>query len=204
VAVEEAERRRLDEDRTVLAARLTLAEATKQVLAYGTAGRQLTGLTSAELDDLARRPPTSSRRATGKQRSRGDVDVPSLEQLVECVASEVGVVVGTARGGSSVVVRESVRDVKRRLADLDAQHARAVAKLDRASARRAELVAEQDRLVAVAQEDVDRTVGAMAEELGTQLTANVLGLDPVKVRRLVKSGKRTPRGSDAARVNRVR
>ena len=50
-----------------------------------------------------------------------------------------------------MAVRDSVRDVKRRLTDLDAQHARAVAKLDRASARRAELVAEQDRLVAIAQ-----------------------------------------------------
>jgi hypothetical protein len=62
-------------------------------------------------------------------------------------------------------VRETVRDAQRRLADLDACHARALAKLNRASARRAELIAEQDRVVAVAQKDVDRTVGAMADAL---------------------------------------
>ena len=37
-----------------------------------------------------------------------------------------------------MAVRDSVRDVKRRLADLDARHARAVAKLNRASARRSD------------------------------------------------------------------
>ena len=84
------------------------------------------------------------------------------------------------------------------------RHARAVAKLNRASARRAELIAEQDRLVAVAQKDVDRTVGAMADALGTQLTANVLGLDPADVRRVVKSGKPTCGSSDAEGVDRVR
>jgi len=57
MAVEEADRRRATEDEAVLAARLKLAEATKQMLGYGSVGRQLTGLTSAELHRLARRPP---------------------------------------------------------------------------------------------------------------------------------------------------
>jgi hypothetical protein len=35
---------------------LELAEATKQVLGYGRLGQQLTGMTSAELHGLARRP----------------------------------------------------------------------------------------------------------------------------------------------------
>jgi hypothetical protein len=60
MAVEEADRRRATEDEAVLAARLKLAEATKQMLGYGSVGRQLTGLTSAELRQLARRPPTDT------------------------------------------------------------------------------------------------------------------------------------------------
>lgn len=90
-------------------------------------------------------------------------------------------------------VRETVRDAQRRLAVLDIGYARAVAKLNRACARRAEVLAEQDRLVALAQEAVDRTVGAMADAVGAQLTANVLGVDLADVRRLVKSGRPIPR-----------
>jgi hypothetical protein len=60
LAVEEADRLRAVEDEAVLAARLGLTEATKQVLGYGSIGRQLTGLTSAELRRLARRPFTST------------------------------------------------------------------------------------------------------------------------------------------------
>jgi hypothetical protein len=60
LAVEDADRLRAVEDGAVLAARLALAEATKQMVGYGTIGRQLTGLTSAELRQLARRPPTNN------------------------------------------------------------------------------------------------------------------------------------------------
>jgi hypothetical protein len=60
MAVEGADRRRATENEAVLAARLKLAEATKQMLGYGRVGRQLTGLTSAELRQLARRPPTDT------------------------------------------------------------------------------------------------------------------------------------------------
>lgn len=87
-------------------------------------------------------------------------------------------------------IREMVRDAQRRLAELDVGYARAVAKLDRVSARRADVVAEQDRLVACAREDVDRTVAVMADAVGAQLTANVLGLDLADVRRLVKGRAR--------------
>jgi hypothetical protein len=100
-------------------------------------------------------------------------------------------------------VRETVRDAQRRLAALDADYARAVAKLNRASARRAEVLAEQDRLVALAHEDADRTVVVMADAVGAQLTANVLGLDPADVRRLVKSRKPMCASSDAEGADRV-
>jgi hypothetical protein len=101
-------------------------------------------------------------------------------------------------------VRETVRDAQRRLAAFDAGYARAVAKLNRASARRAEVLADQDRLVAFAQEEVDRSVGAMADAVGVQLTASVLGLDLANVRRLVKSGRSIGDSSDAEGRDRVR
>ena len=54
--VEEAQRLQAVEEAAVLTTRLELAEATKQVLGYGRLGQQLTGMTSAELRRLARRP----------------------------------------------------------------------------------------------------------------------------------------------------
>jgi hypothetical protein len=87
-------------------------------------------------------------------------------------------------------IREMVREAQRRLAELDVGYARAVAKLDRVSARRADVISEQDRLVACAKEDVDRTVAVMADAVGAHLTATVLGLDLADVRRLVKGRAR--------------
>ena len=55
-ALEEAQRLHAVEGAAVLAARSELAEATRQVLGYGRLGQQLTGMTSAELHGLARRP----------------------------------------------------------------------------------------------------------------------------------------------------
>ena len=100
-------------------------------------------------------------------------------------------------------VRTNVREAQRNLALLDAACARAVAKLNRVSARRAEALAEQDRLVAIAKEDVERAVCAMVDAVGTQLTASVLGLDLAGVRRVVKSGKPTCGSSDVEGVDRV-
>jgi hypothetical protein len=54
--VEEAQRLQAVEEAAVLTTRLELAEATKQVLGYGRLGQELTGMTSAELHRLARRP----------------------------------------------------------------------------------------------------------------------------------------------------
>jgi hypothetical protein len=52
-------------------------------------------------------------------------------------------------------------------------------------------------LVAFAQEDVERTVAVMADAVGAQLTANLLGLNTADVRRLVKSRKPMCASSDA-------
>jgi hypothetical protein len=86
-------------------------------------------------------------------------------------------------------LRDTVRDAQRKLAELDSAHRRAAAKLDRATARRTAVLAEQDRLVQGAQNEVDRAIAAMALETGPELAATVLGLEVAHVRRLGKKGR---------------
>ena len=83
--------------------------------------------------------------------------------------------------------RPQVRNAQRTLAALDAAHSRAVARLDQALARRAELVAEQDRHVARAQVCVDQAVVAMANEVSADLAAQLLDLPVSAVRRLIRA-----------------
>jgi hypothetical protein len=90
-------------------------------------------------------------------------------------------------------LRDTVRDAQRRLAELDAAHRREIAKLDRATARRREVLSKHDTLVASAQADVDQTVVAMATEIGIDLTSSLLGLNSTDVRHLVRSARH---GSD--------
>lgn len=94
---------------------------------------------------------------------------------------------------------DTVRDAQRRLAELDAAHRRELAKLDRATVRRREVVAKQDTFVAAARADVDRTVVAMATEIGIDLTSSLLGLSSTDVRHLVRSARHRSDGvtSDA-------
>ena len=86
-----------------------------------------------------------------------------------------------------MAVRDAVRDAQRRLAALDGAYTRSVTNFERACARRAEVLAEHDGLVAVAQGEVERTVAAMAVEIGADLTASLLGMDAAQVRQLVKA-----------------
>jgi hypothetical protein len=88
-----------------------------------------------------------------------------------------------------MAVRDTVRDAQRRLAALDGAYTRAVTNFDRTSARRAEMLAEHDSLVAIAQGEVERTVAAMSAEIGADLTATLLGLDAGHVRHLAKARK---------------
>jgi hypothetical protein len=94
-----------------------------------------------------------------------------------------------------VAVRDTVRDTQRKIAALDAGHRRAVDHLERAWARRAEALAEQDRLVASAQAEVNQAVAEMSEAIGSELTATLLGLKAREVRRMTK-------GRDPARATR--
>jgi hypothetical protein len=91
-------------------------------------------------------------------------------------------------------VRDTVRDAQRQLVLLDAAHTRAVARLHQAVARRTQVMADQDRLVKAAEADVERTVAEMASVLGPELTANLLGVEPVDIRRAVAPDR--PKRSD--------
>jgi hypothetical protein len=59
------------------------------------------------------------------------------------------------------------------------------------------VLAEHDSLVAVAQGEVERTVAAMALEIGADLTATLVGLDAAQVRHLAKARKEPAAGSEA-------
>ncbi len=88
-----------------------------------------------------------------------------------------------------MAVRGTVRDTQRRLAALDGAYTRAVTNFDRTCARRAEVLAEHDSLVALAKGEVEQTVAAMALEIGAVLTATLLGLEAAHVRHLAKARK---------------
>ena len=97
-----------------------------------------------------------------------------------------------------MAVRDEVRDAQRALATLDAAHRRALARLDQALARRAQVLAEADRQVAVARGAVEAAIADMARQVSADLTAAVLGLDVVEVRRLARSDP--PATNDHARA----
>ena len=65
-ALEEIRQLHAVEEAAVVAARLEMSEATKNVLRYGRLGHQLTGMTSAELGVLARRPRSAPRAQLGE------------------------------------------------------------------------------------------------------------------------------------------
>ena len=83
-------------------------------------------------------------------------------------------------------VRPEVREAQRTIAALDAAHRNATTRLDQVLARRAEVLAEQDRLAASAQAAVERSVAEMANQLSAELAAQLLGLELIEVRRIAK------------------
>jgi hypothetical protein len=82
---------------------------------------------------------------------------------------------------------EAIKDYQRRLARLAGAHAKALSKLEAEQAIRAELLAEHDRRVEEAGIEVRRAIAKMALEVGPELTASVLELDPRVVRRLARN-----------------
>ncbi len=89
-------------------------------------------------------------------------------------------------------VRPEVREAQRLLAALDAAHAHAVGRLAQAVERRAEVLAEQDRLVATAQEALEQAVADMANQVSVEFAAQLFDLGPAEVRRLVKARPSLP------------
>jgi hypothetical protein len=73
------------------------------------------------------------------------------------------------------------------LARLAGVHAKAVNKLEAEQAIPAQLLAERDRRVEESAIEVRRAIATMALEVGPELTASVLGLDPRVVRRLARN-----------------
>ena len=92
----------------------------------------------------------------------------------------------TPNGGRRMATRTTVKDYQRLIARLDAGHGRAQAQLAAARQRRAEVLAEQDRLVREAEAAVDEAVADMAVEVGADLAASLLERDVSEVRRLAK------------------
>ena len=89
-------------------------------------------------------------------------------------------------------VRPEVRDAQRLLAALDNAHAHAVGRLAQAVERRAEVLAEQDRLVATAQEALEQAVADMANQGSVELASQLFDLGPAEVRRLAKAHPSLP------------
>jgi hypothetical protein len=86
-----------------------------------------------------------------------------------------------------MVIRDEVREAQRALAALDAARVRAVDRLDRAVARRTEVVAEADRQVAAARSGLEAAIVEMARQVGVDLAATLAGVEAAEVRRLSKT-----------------
>jgi hypothetical protein len=101
-------------------------------------------------------------------------------------------------------IRPQVRQAQRAIAALDAAHRQAAARLEEALARRAEVIADQDHLVSVAQAASGRAVADMAPQLSAELGAQLLGLEPAEVRRLAKAYPPLAAGQQAHAVPRLK
>ncbi len=99
-------------------------------------------------------------------------------------------------------VRDEVRRTQRNLAALDAAHLRATTRLDQARARRAEVLAEADLTVAAAQEGVEAAVAEMANGVGVELTAQMLGVEATEVRRIAKATSPASNGASGSKGGR--
>jgi hypothetical protein len=84
----------------------------------------------------------------------------------------------------------TVKDYQLQLARLAAAHTKAQARFQAVQSKRARVVAEQDRLVADAEEGLHRAIVDIAVTFGTEMAADLAGLDAAEVRRFAKAGGR--------------
>ena len=136
--------------------RLELDATIGRIRSYSKLGERLTGYSAAGLVGLADDPIAT--RVQGDRRREID----------------------------QVTTRETVRDCQRRIAQLDAAHARAQAQLAAARRKRSDILAAQDEQVVAAERELNKAVVAMAVEMGTELAANLTGLKVSEVQRLVR------------------
>ena len=101
-----------------------------------------------------------------------------------------------ARRGADLPSKETVKSVQGVLARLASDYSRAQSRLEQVAARRAAALAAQDKAVAAAQCEVDRSIAEMASALGPELTASVLEMRLSDVRRLVKATREDKRVCD--------
>jgi len=86
----------------------------------------------------------------------------------------------------TLAARERLRDHHAAAAKAVAAHSASLARLDAAISRRAEVVAGQDALVATASAELAAAVAAVAQVMGVDIAADVLGLSIAEVRRMTK------------------
>lgn len=89
----------------------------------------------------------------------------------------------------SLAARERLRDHQAVAAKAVAGHAATVSRLETAASRRAEVVARQDVLVAVAAAEVATAVVEAARVMGADVAATVLDLSKTEVRRILKEAQ---------------
>jgi ABC-type methionine transport system permease subunit len=89
----------------------------------------------------------------------------------------------------SLAARERLRDHQAVTAKAVGGHAAALVRLETAASRRADVVARQDVLVAIAAAEVASAVVEAARVMGTDVAATVLDLRKTEVRRILKEAQ---------------
>ena len=87
----------------------------------------------------------------------------------------------------SLVARERLRDHQAAAAKAVGAHGVAMARLDTAVRRRAEVLAGQDALIAGANAEVTAAVVRVAQIMGVDVAASLLDLTSAEVRRMAKA-----------------
>ena len=89
----------------------------------------------------------------------------------------------------SLAARERLRDHQAAAAKAVATHAASATRLDVVVSRRAKVIARQDALVAAATAELEVAIAAVAQAMGTDVAADVLGLKKAEVRRIAKDNQ---------------
>jgi len=86
----------------------------------------------------------------------------------------------------SLAARERLRDHQAAAAKAVASHAASAARRDSVVSRRGKVIERQDALVAAATAELEVAIAAVAQAMGVDVAAEVLGLKKAEVRRIAK------------------